>query len=82
MKLQFDDMEIDIIEIARRTRGYRGGPGWFWQDTRLPPIGPFKSVPAALGDIISQLESGKLAATLEAYYERRRAVGYGSPLDD
>lgn len=72
MVLIFDDLEFHLVETTGRRRGYRGGPGWYWQESHLPPVGSFRSAPEALRDLTEWIESGKLAAALEAQAERRR----------
>lgn len=75
MKLQWDRVEIDLVETTRRQRGFRGGIGWYWQECRLPPVGSFASLTDALRDLIEHIESGKLEAALIAKKEARRARG-------
>lgn len=72
MVLIFDELEFHLVETKGRRRGYRGGPGWYWQESHLPPVGSFRSAADALRDLAGWVESGKLAAALEAHEERRR----------
>jgi len=75
VKVQLEQLniEIDIDEITGRRRGYRGGRGFYWQDSRMPPIGAFRTPGDALRDIAAKLDSGELAAMIEAARENFRA---------
>jgi len=71
MKLQSKHLDIDIVELTRRRRGFRGGPGFYWHDVHLPPVGPFRSPADALRNIVNRMESGELEAAIEAINRTR-----------
>ena len=74
------DFDVEIVEsTAERRRGIRGRPGFYWEDSRLPAVGPFASPAEALRDLADWAESGRLAAALEAKAAERAAKGYGAP---
>ena len=78
MHLQVEDFEVYVRRVAKRNRDY-SGPGWFWQETTLPPRGPFASVGDALRDLTTEIESGRLRADVKArlaeFAARRAAKG-------
>lgn len=75
MKLQVVDFDIDIMEHRRPSKWFPVR-GWYWQEVRLPPQGPFDTVGEALRNLTAKIESGELRAALdakEAERQRRKA---------
>lgn len=58
MKLTIADLDFYIFEQDERSEHFPV-PGWYWQEVRLPPSGPFDSANHALHDLVRALESGK-----------------------
>ena len=70
MRLEIADFDLHLTEQNHLT-GARRGPGWFWQEVRLPPVGPFASMREALQDLFAKIESGDLGkAVAERSTER------------
>lgn len=74
MKLQIVDFDIDIMEFRRPRRGFPVR-GWYWQDIRLPPRGPFDTVGEALRHLTAEIESGRLKTAVDAKAAARRGAG-------
>jgi hypothetical protein len=71
MKLKVADFDIDVMKQTRPSKWFRRR-GWYWQEVRLPPNGPFGSVGDALRNLTAKIESGELAADAKEAMRRRR----------
>lgn len=67
MRLEIGEIDITIYKIVgRRREAEYGGRGWFWSDTRIPPVGPFTTSMGALLNLAMQFESGEMAERIDA----------------
>jgi hypothetical protein len=79
MKVEVEGFVVTIVETDGRRRGLRCGPGWYWCEGHIPPVGIFKSPTDALRDVAPQLETGKLAAAVYEFCEALRRQGRDTP---
>ncbi|QUD90948.1 hypothetical protein [Phenylobacterium montanum] len=67
MRLEIGEIDITIYKIVgKRREAEYGGRGWFWSDTRIPPVGPFATSMGALLNMVMQFESGEMAERINA----------------
>jgi hypothetical protein len=67
MRLEIGEIDITIYKIVGKRREVEyGGRGWFWSDTRIPPVGPFDTSMGALLNMVMQFESGEMAERINA----------------
>jgi len=72
MNLSIPDFDLYISEQAERSAHFPR-PGWYWQETRLPPAGPFETVGEALRHLTSKIETGELRSSIDAKSAARRS---------
>lgn len=71
MKLKGADFDIDIVECTK-PRKWFPHVGWYWQEVRLPPSGPFSSIGDALRNLTDKIESGELIEAVDTKEAARR----------
>jgi hypothetical protein len=71
VKLKIADLNIDVMKQTKPSKYFRRR-GWYWQEVRLPPNGPFGSVGDALRNLTARIESGELAVDAKKVMRRRR----------